>query len=518
MSAPAGPPDTESDDKLDRGVLMVAGVVVLGAIMSILDVTVVSVALPTFQSEFGASYATVAWTMTAYTLALAAVIPITGWAADRFGTKRLYLTSLVLFVLGSVLCSMAWDIGPLIGARILQGLGGGMLMPLGMTIMTRAAGPDRIGRVMAVLGIPMLLGPIGGPILGGWLIDVASWHWIFLINLPIGIFAFIAAFRVLPKDQPQPSETFDFVGMALLSPGLAAFLYGVSSIPEHGTVNNAEVLIPAIIGLILVVAFVFHALRKDHPLIDLHLFLNRHLTIAVVTMSLFIVAFMGAGILFPSYFLQVRGESTLMAGLLIAPQGFGAMITMPIAGRLTDKIGPGKLVLGGIVLIALGMGTFTQLEADTPYPLLMGSLFVMGLGMGMTMMPIMTAALASLTHGEVARGSTLMNIVQQTGGSIGTAVMSVILTNHILSNDATTAYNGVVTGVVDPAQVPPEVMAAGQTGLAHAFGDTFLVGVVLVLLCLIPAFFLPRRKQELRTDPRAEGEGDASQAPPVVLH
>lgn len=520
MSAPAGPPDTGSDDKLDRGVLKVAGVVVLGAIMSILDVTVVSVALPTFQSEFGASYATVAWTMTAYTLALAAVIPITGWAADRFGTKRLYLTSLVLFVLGSVLCSMAWDIGPLIGARILQGLGGGMLMPLGMTIMTRAAGPDRIGRVMAVLGIPMLLGPIGGPILGGWLIDVASWHWIFLINLPIGIFAFIAAFRVLPKDQPQPSETFDFVGMALLSPGLAAFLYGVSSIPEHGTVNNAEVLVPAIIGLILVVAFVFHALRKDHPLIDLHLFLNRHLTIAVVTMSLFIVAFMGAGLLFPSYFLQVRGESTLMAGVLMAPQGLGAMITMPIAGRLTDKIGPGKLVLGGIVLIALGMGTFTQLEADTPYSLLLGSLFVMGLGMGMTMMPIMTAALASLTHGEVARGSTLMNIVQQTGGSIGTAVMSVILTNHILSNDATTAYNGVVTGVVDPAQVPPEVMAAGQTGLAHAFGDTFLVGVVLVVICLIPAFFLPRSKQELRTDPRAEGEGDGDvdQAPPVMLH
>ncbi|TDE12223.1 DHA2 family efflux MFS transporter permease subunit [Jiangella asiatica] len=524
MSTPAGPPDVGSDDdKLDRGVLKVAGVVVLGAIMSILDVTVVSVALPTFQSEFNATYATVAWTMTAYTLALAAVIPITGWAADRFGTKRLYLTSLVLFVLGSVLCSMAWDIGPLIGARILQGLGGGMLMPLGMTIMTRAAGPDRVGRVMAVLGIPMLLGPIGGPILGGWLIEAATWHWIFLINLPIGIFAFIAAFRVLPKDQPQPSETFDFVGMALLSPGLAAFLYGVSSIPEHGTVRAGEVLVPAIIGLALVVAFVFHALRKDHPLIDLHLFLNRHLTIAVVTMSLFIVAFMGAAILFPSYYLQVRDETTLMAGLLMAPQGLGAMITMPIAGRLTDKTGPGKLVLGGIVLIAAGMTTFTQLTADTSYPLLLGSLFVMGLGMGMTMMPIMTAALASLTHGEVARGSTLMNIVQQTGGSIGTAVMSVILTNQILNDQAATAYNGVVQGVVEADQVPPEVLTAGRSALAEAFGSTFTVAVVLVVLCLIPALFLPRTKQELRTDPRtddgeAHGDGDASQAPPIVLH
>lgn len=517
MSAPAGPPATGSDDKLDRGVLKVAGVVVLGAIMSILDITVVSIALPTFQSEFNATYATVAWTMTAYTLALAAVIPISGWAADRFGTKRLYLTSLVLFTLGSVLCAMAWDIGPLIGARVLQGLGGGMLMPLGMTIMTRAAGPDRVGRVMAVLGVPMLLGPIGGPILGGWLIDVASWHWIFLINLPIGIIGLVAAWRVLPKDTEQPSETFDFVGMALLSPGLAAFLYGVSSIPEHGTVNNAEVLAPAIIGLLLVVAFVFHALRKSHPLIDLRLFLNRHLTIAVVTMSLFIVAFMGAGLLFPGYFVQVRGESTLMAGLLIAPQGLGAMVTMPIAGRFTDKAGPGKLVLAGIVLIAIGMGTFTQLEADTSYWLLLGSLFVMGLGMGMTMMPIMSAALASLTHSEVARGSTLMNIVQQTGGSIGTAVMSVILTNHIMNNQFSDAYyRALQTQTVD--QLPPEAIAFGQSAMAEAFGNTYLVAIVLVVLCLIPALFLPRTKQELRTDPREEGEDDASQAPPVMLH
>ena len=161
-------------DKLDGTVLKIAAVVVLGAIMSILDITVVSVALPTFQTVFDASYATVAWTMTGYTLALATVIPLTGWAADRFGTKRLYMLALVLFMLGSIACGLAWNIGSLITFRVLQGLGGGMLMPLGMTIMTRAAGPDRIGRVMAVLGVPMLLGPIGGPILGGWLIEVGE--------------------------------------------------------------------------------------------------------------------------------------------------------------------------------------------------------------------------------------------------------------------------------------------------------------------------------------------------------
>src|SRR5262245_48698794 len=196
---------------------------------------------------------------------------------------------------------MAWDIGPLIAFRAIQGLGGGMLMPLGMTIMTRAAGPDRVGRVMAVLGVPMLLGPIGGPILGGWLIQSESWHWIFLINLPIGVIAFLASLRVLPKDRATPSESFDFRGMLLLSPGLALFLYGVSSIPSAGTVAATKVLVPAVTGLALLLGFVFHALGKDHALIDLSLFRNRNLTIATVTMTLFVIAFMGSMLLFPSY-------------------------------------------------------------------------------------------------------------------------------------------------------------------------------------------------------------------------
>ena len=198
--------------------------------------------------------------MTGYTLALASVIPMTGWAADRFGTKRLYLLAVVLFAAGSALCATAPSLELLVTYRVLQGLGGGMLMPLGMTILTRAAGPERVGRVMAVLGIPMLLGPIFGPILGGWLIDTASWHWIFLINVPIGAVALVYAAIVLPRDEVEPSETFDWVGMLLLSPGLALFLFGVSSIPEAGTIWSQRVLISAVIGLVLIVAFVPWAL------------------------------------------------------------------------------------------------------------------------------------------------------------------------------------------------------------------------------------------------------------------
>jgi EmrB/QacA subfamily drug resistance transporter len=493
MTATTSP---SASDKIDAGVLKIAGVVVLAAIMSILDITVVSVALPTFQSVFHTTYANVAWTMTGYTLALATVIPLTGWAADRFGTKRLFMLALTLFVAGSVLCSTAGSIGLLVTFRVLQGLGGGMLMPLGMTIMTHAAGPERVGRVMAILGVPMLLGPIGGPILGGWLIQSASWRWIFLINVPLGVVALIYAAIILPKDDPSPSQSFDVLGMLLLSPGLALTLFGVSSIPDKHTVLAARVLIPAAIGLVLVVAFVFHALRARHPLIDLHLFRNRQLTVAVITMTLFAVAFFGAALLFPSYFLQVRGERTLSTGLLLIPQGLGAMLTMPVAGQLVDRIGPGKVVLTGIALIIPAIAVFTFVTATTPYWLLLLALFVMGLGMGCTMMPTFTAAIQTLTHAQVARGSTLVNILQQVASSIGTATFSVILTNQELGQHPLKEFVQAQQQQTKPTGPPPSPaeLHTVYSQLAASFGTTFTIGVVLVALCLIPAFLLPRHK------------------------
>jgi EmrB/QacA subfamily drug resistance transporter len=510
-------PGPERSDRLDKSVLLIAGVVVLGAIMSILDITVVSVALSTWETEFNADTADVAWTMTAYTLALAMVIPLTGWAADRFGTKRLYLIAVVLFTLGSVLCAAASDLPQLIAFRVVQGLGGGMLMPLGMTILTKAAGPERVGRVMAVMGIPMLLGPIFGPILGGWLIDNASWHWIFLINLPIGIAAIVYAAVVLPKDNVEPSETFDFLGMVLLSPGLAAFLYGVSSIPEAGTLWDTKVLTFMAIGTVLIIAFVPWALsgRNAHPLIDLRLFRNRNLTIAVIAMSFFGIAFFGASLLFPLFFQTVQGFSAMGSGGMLAPQGIGAMVTMPIAGFLVDRIGPGKIVLAGATVVTIGMTMFTQVGADTGKPYVWASLFVMGLGMGATMMPIMTAALATLVEHTIARGSTLMNIIQQVASSIGAAVFSVLLTNNLKDDPIVAAGAAieeaggadadptVVAGILEKFGVSPEQLTPDSVlgSMAGAFQDTFIVAAVLVALVLVPAFFLPRKRLHREADP-----------------
>lgn len=522
----------EYPDAIDAAVLKVAGVVVLGAIMSILDITVVNVALPHFQTDLATGpeplqYSTVAWTVTAYTLALATVIPLTGWAADRFGTKRLYLMAVAFFVTGSVLCALAPSIGMLIGARVLQGLGGGMLMPLGMTIMTRAAGPKRIGRLMAILGIPMLLGPIGGPILGGWLIDNAhwlgrpSWNWIFLINLPIGVIAFTYAWFVLPKDSTQPSESLDVVGLVLMSPGLALFLYGISSIPRAGTVTEPTVYVPALAGLVLIIAFARWSMRPQHPLLDLRLLANRQFSVAALTMFLFAAAFFGGLLLMPTYFQQVRGESTTMAGVLMIPQGLGALITMPIAGTLVDKYPVGRIVPVGIALITGGMFALTQLSAETSYwGFIIPTLFVMGLGMGATMMPLMTSSLKALTAPQVARGSTLLNITQQVASSFGVAIASVVLTRGLEQRaliGQAQAFHEQSEGVNDPGAIQqllaklPEVaqvlagystdpaagaqalMSAVRAQMAEAFAATYWVSALLCLATLVVAAFLPRK-------------------------
>ena len=209
---------THQPEPLDRETMVVAAVVLLGAVMSILDTTVINVAIDNLAVAFNASLTTIQWVITGYTLALAAVIPVSGWAADRFGTKRIYMTSLVLFTLGSIASGLSWSAESMIVFRVLQGIGGGLIMPTVMTIMTKKAGPHRMGRVMGVLGVPMLIAPIMGPILGGWLVADVSWRWIFFINVPIGVVAFILALIVLDRDQPQPAHRLDWLGMALLSP------------------------------------------------------------------------------------------------------------------------------------------------------------------------------------------------------------------------------------------------------------------------------------------------------------
>jgi EmrB/QacA subfamily drug resistance transporter len=501
---------------LDRALLLVASVVVLGAIMSILDTTVVNVAINTLARDFDTELATIQWVATGYTLALATVIPLTGWAADRFGTKRLYLTSIVLFLAGSVLSGAAWSAASLIGFRVLQGLGGGMIMPLGMTILTRAAGPQRVGRVMAIIGVPMLLGPILGPILGGWLVDDFSWRWIFYINVPIGIAALAASFRVLPRDVPEPAHRLDWLGLGLLSPGLALLIYGLAKSSSGGGVGDAQVLIPMAIGVIALGLFVVHARRDpEEALIDLRLFRNRTFSAAAVTMILVLVAVFGGMLLLPLYLQAVRGESAMATGLLLAPQGLGAMISMPVAGRLTDMTGVGRIVPVGLVLVGLSFLGLTQLTEHTSYWLLSIDLFVMGAGTGATMMPTFSGAMQTLRHAAIARASTTLNINQQVGASIGTAVLSVLLAHELTSRLGGGGGEGSGIG----AGVPDAVRRRIAPDMAGAFAATFWWAVALVVVAFVVALvLLPKHRPEPFGDPDEPAAASAQDAPLVLAH
>jgi EmrB/QacA subfamily drug resistance transporter len=502
-AAPAG------DDKLDRGLLLVAGVVVLGAVMSILDTTVVNVAINTLARDFDTSLSTIQWVATGYTLALATVIPLTGWAADRFGTKRLYITSITLFVCGSVASGLAWSAESLIGFRVLQGLGGGMLMPAGMTILTQAAGPHRVGRVMAIMGVPMMLGPILGPVLGGWLVDDFSWRWIFFINVPVAIVALVMAFRVLPRDVADTSHRLDWLGLVLLSPGLALVIYGLAETSGAGGFAAPEVYVPILAGAIALALFVRHGLRTSDALIDLRLFSNKVFSASSVTLVLMIIAVFGGMLLLPLYLQVVRGESALNTGLLLIPQGVGAMIAMPIAGQLTDRTGVGRIVPFGLLVVGLSFLGLTQLAADTSYWLLGADLFLMGLGMGFTMMPTFSGAMQTLRRAAVSRASTTLNIEQQVGASIGTAVLSVLLAHELTSRLGGGAGGGI------GAAVPPDVRARVAPAMAEAFGATFWYALALVVVALIVAsVLLPKTKPEPVEE---EGAGDEP-ALAVAMH
>ena len=472
-------------DPIDPALRRLATVVILGAIMSILDTTIVNVAIDTLGRDFHSPLGTIQWVLTGYLLALATVIPLTGWAMERFGAKRMWILSLVLFLAGSVLSGAAWSASALIVFRIIQGLGGGMIMPIGQAIMARAAGPERIGRVMSVLGVPMLLGPVLGPVIGGLVVDSFSWRWIFYVNVPIGIVAIIAAVRRLPRDEgTDRSVRLDGVSLALLSPGLAAMVYGLS---EAGQGSSASVFVPLVVGLGLVVAFVVHALHtRGSALIDVRLFLDRSFAAAAGTTFLFGAALFGAMLLLPLYYQVVRGDSALSAGLLMAPQGIGAALVMPMAGRLTDRLGAGRIVPVGLVVAILGTVAYTQVGAGTSYAWLALSLLVRGIGFGFVMMPAMAAAYQTLTVGQVARATTAINIVQRVGGSVGTAVLAVVLEHQISLAFHT---SGSLAGV---ATIPPRLLHEVAPRLAVAFGRTFWWAVAMTVVALVPALVLPR--------------------------
>ncbi|MBO0771514.1 MAG: DHA2 family efflux MFS transporter permease subunit [Actinobacteria bacterium] len=477
---------------LSREVLLLSAVVILGTIMTVLDLTIVNVAIPTLGTDLNTSIAAIQWVLTGYMLAFATVIPVTGWAAERFGAKRVWLAALLVFLAGSALAGASWSIGSLIAFRVLQGLGAGMILPVGQAILAQAAGPARMGRVMSVVGVPMLLAPVFGPLLGGAIIGAASWRWIFFLNLPVGAAALLAAWRLLPAAAPRAGQRLDVRGLLLLSPGIAVFLYGMSEAGSHGGFGRPVTITAALAGLALIALFGWHASRRGAgALIDISLLRRRGFATAAAVNLLLMIGLFGSLILIPLYYQVVRHDTALQIGLLLAPQGIGAALALPLAGWLTDKAGARGIATAGIAVAALGTLAYTQLGARTPGLYLSAALLVIGMGIGATVTPTMAAAFAALSRAETPRGTSALNAIQRIAGAIGTALFAIILQRAITGSMA-----GRPGGATAIASLSRQQQAHAATELAGAFGTTFWVAVALLAAALVPALLLPRPRRE----------------------
>jgi EmrB/QacA subfamily drug resistance transporter len=463
-------------ERLDPSVIKLIVVLLLGAIPSLLDTSIVNVAIATIGRDLHTNVSTIQWVITGYLLSFAMVIPLSGWALARFGGRAVWTFSLALFMVGSIACGAAWNIGSLIAFRVVQGVGGGMMTPLITTLLVQAVGTSKIGRLMSAISLPIVVVPIFGPVIAGLIISNVSWRWIFYVNVPICLVGLVLAWRELPAGRPQgggsAASRIDVVGLALLPPALVALLFGLAEVGTDGGFGHAGVLVPLIVGVVLLAAYCVHALRTSAtPMVDLKLFRSRTFTGASTLLFLAGLSIYGAMLLLPLYFQQVRHDSALVAGLLMVPQGIGSIAPRTLAGRLTDSIGPRLVVLAGIALAAVGTIPFALAGLHTSYWLLGAALVIRGAGLGLATIAVMAGAFQGLSREQVPHASSATRILQFVGGSFGAAILvAVILDRYAVAH-----------------------AAAGAAGLATAFADTFWWCTGFTALAVIPALLLAGR-------------------------
>jgi EmrB/QacA subfamily drug resistance transporter len=463
--------------RFDPALRNMSVVVALGAIMTVLDTTIVNVAVHVLGRDLHTSLSTIQWVLTGYTLALSMTIPVTGWAVDRFGARRLWITSLAVFIAGSVLCGFAWSAVSLIAFRVLQGVGGGLLMPVGQTMLARAAGPDRMGRVMAVVSIPAMLAPALGPVFGGVLLDHLSWRWLFFVNVPVCAAALLLAIRLLPRVDAHRGTaiTLDGWGFAMLSPGLAMLVYGLAQAGDGAHLSSPRVFVGLAAGAALLGAFTVRALRRgDRALVDVRLFGSRPFATAVTALLFYSVGMFGVLILVPLYDQTVRGGDALDAGLLTAPLGIGAILSMPLAGRFVDRAGSRLPGIAGVLVVLLGTSAFTLVDSHVAVPLLATAVFVIGLGHGMIIPSLLAGAYKGLPRLSIPNATTAASIMVRVGSALGGAVLAVVL----------------------------QIALRHADHLAVAFATSFWWALGLTAVSLIPAVLIPR-PAPTAADPRA---------------
>lgn len=473
-------PDTT---KHDPAVVHILIAVLTGGIAVIFDSTIVSVALKQLSVDLEAPLTTIQWVTTGYLLALGISIPLVGWLQSRLGGKRLWMLALTLFLLGSVLCSFAWSAESLIAFRVIQGLGGGAMMPLMMTLPVQAAGGRDLGRLMAVAALPTALGPILGPVVGGLILGAGDWQWLFLVNVPLCLVGLVLAWRLIPSDSAfRTPVKLDVVGLLLLSPALVGILWGLSNVTGDGGFGRTDVWAPLAGGLLLLVGFVLWAVRRrGTALVDLQVLRHRATWAGTLMMFILGATLYGAMLLLPLYWQELRGADALGAGLLLITQGVGTLVTRTLAPRLMDLIGARGVVMLGCAVAALATVPFAFAGPDTSYWLLEAALLVRGFGLGVVFIPLLSVSFLGLERAEVPHASILTRVAQQVGGSLGVAVLAVLLATVAQSSGSLTtgfevafwvsvglAGAGILVAAVLPGRAPRAVAPDPVEAVAEA--------------------------------------------------
>jgi EmrB/QacA subfamily drug resistance transporter len=472
-------------------------VFVSGLFMDLLDATIVNVALPTLSQQFDAPPTTVEWVVTGYLLALGVFIPISGWAGDRFGTKRVFMFALALFTVGSALAAEAWSIESLIAFRILQGAGGGMLTPVGTAMLFRAFPPAERAKAAVILNIPIVLAPASGPILGGFLTEYYDWPWIFRINIPVGLLALAFAGLALREHREEKPGRLDLPGLALSTSAMASLLYALAEAGAHGF-DDTRVVSFGLAGLVLLTAFCIVELRMDEPMIDLRLLGNRMFRTANSVLTVSFMAFAGALFLLPLLLQSAMGLSPFQSGLTTFPMAIGVVTMSQVAGRMYPVVGPRRMMTVGLIGAACSALLMLTVDLDTSQWWIRLFMFIRGMSFGLLLVPMQAATFATIRTEDMGRASSIYSSARQVAMSFGVALLATVVSSRL-------SHYGATLG--DPATA---------TDAVRAFHDGFVAAAVLSLIGAAAAFFFIRdsdaastMRQRVDVEVEAVPEGEA---------
>jgi DHA2 family multidrug resistance protein len=467
----------------NRGIITL--MIMLATIMQVLDTTIANVALPSMTGDLGASQDTINWVLTSYIVAAAIMTPVTGWLSDRIGKRELFLVSIGGFVAASVACGLAWSLPSMVAFRLIQGLFGAAIVPLSQTFLLDINPREKAGSAMAMWGAGIMVGPIIGPTLGGWLTESYNWRWVFLINLPLGVIAILGCAAFLPRAKPRPRR-FDFFGFAMLSLGIGALQMILDRGGEVDWFNAAEIWIYASLAATGFWVFVIHINTARQPFLEPGMFADRNFRMGLVFIFIIGIILLASLALLPPMLSRIFGYPVITTGLVMGPRGVGTMISMLLVGRLVARVDARLLVVAGLVLTALSLYEMTGFSPQMgAWPVIWTGV-VQGLGLGLVFVPLSTIAFATIEPRFRADATSLFSLVRNIGSSIGISIVSAMLTRNIQVNHAE------LSTAINPFNpVLQAVSPAGAAGNAAALSQLdALVNVQAAMISYIDEFWL----------------------------